>query len=138
MILTETKFRAVEQLIDDVVVPSDAVIDEIAVSISAFDEQGRGFTLSNGCRKLDIDMRAVVEGAKRLPGRIVAADRIAEMQIVRRKARLYRRDLRRGDSGGVVAASAGHRVGADCLPCPHPHRSARRQIKVFDWYSRRL
>jgi hypothetical protein len=83
MILAETKFGAVEQLIDDVVVPSDAIVDEIARAIGTPHEQGRGFTLSNGGRELDIDMRAVVESAKRLLGRTVTADRIAKMHPTR-------------------------------------------------------
>ena len=83
MILAETKFGAVEQLIDDVVVPSDTVIDEIAGAIGTPHEQGRSFALGNGRRELDIDMRAVVESAKRLLGRAVTSDRIAKMHPTR-------------------------------------------------------
>src|SRR5690606_11211213 len=67
-----------EQAIDDVVIAAHAVIDELVAAIGADDEERRRLALIDPAGELDIDLVAVVEGAQRLPGRIVAGDGVAE------------------------------------------------------------
>src|SRR3546814_9531082 len=66
------------------------VVDELATAVGADDEERRGLALVDATGELDIDLVAIVEGAHRLPGRIVAGDGIAEADVLERDVGSHR------------------------------------------------
>ena len=81
-LLAKPQFSGCKEPVDDIVIATDAVIDELAVAQWADDEQRGRLALIEPAGELDIDLVAVVPGADRSPRRVVAADRIAEMQVI--------------------------------------------------------
>ena len=82
-----------EEAIDDVVVAADPIVDELVVAVGADDEERWRFALIDPCRKLDIDFRAVIEGAQRTPRWAVARDRIAKLDSLDSDAGRERRSF---------------------------------------------
>ena len=82
MVLPEAKLGLGEELIDNIVAATNPVVDQIVIAIGAGYEQRRRVALRKGSRKFDINARAIVKGASRLPGDIVAADAVAEVKIL--------------------------------------------------------
>src|SRR5262245_50051159 len=70
-----------KQAVDDVGGAVHAVVDEGRLAVGADDEEWRCFALRKARRKLDVDLRTIVEDLGRLPG-CVALDAIAEPQLL--------------------------------------------------------
>lgn|GEM_PF-6412010 len=76
--------------VDDVVRGPDAVVDQLAIARGANDEEWRKLALGNPGRELDVDLATIVECAKGLSGRVVAADHIAKLQLFEGEAGIHR------------------------------------------------
>ena len=80
--IPKPQFGGGEEPIDDHVVAPDTVIDELTVPFRSDHEERRHLALANPARELDEDLPPVIEGAARPPGRAVAGDPVAEVEIV--------------------------------------------------------
>src|SRR3954453_10241352 len=69
-----------EQPVDHIIAAADPVVDELGPAAFPEHEQRRSLALGKAGRELDEDLAAVVERAQRPPGRIVALNRIAEVE----------------------------------------------------------
>lgn len=80
----DAEFRGGEQAIDAVVISLHAAVDELIAALSADDEERRRLALIDAAGKFDIDLVAVVEGAQRSPGRVVAGNGVTETDVFER------------------------------------------------------
>lgn len=70
------------------------LFQQLALAVRPDHEQRRQLALRDADGKLDVDAPPIVERAQGLPRRVVARDRIAEMQLVERQARGHKRQMR--------------------------------------------
>src|SRR5579883_2817486 len=85
-LLAEAQLGGGKEPIDDVVVPTYTIIDELAATGGTDDEERRRFALIEAGREFDIDLAAVVERPHRTPRRRVAANLVAEAKILQGEA----------------------------------------------------
>ncbi len=81
-ILPETQLGGRKEPVDDVIAAVDPVVDELVLAVRSDDEERRRLALVEPSWELDVDLVGVVEDAHRPPGRRVAADGIAETQVL--------------------------------------------------------
>src|SRR5262245_55763145 len=79
-VTAEPELRGAEESIDDVVGRAISIVHELPSTLGTHDEPRRKLALRNSRRKLDVDALAIVEGAKRPPGWLVATDGVAKQQ----------------------------------------------------------
>src|SRR6202012_757440 len=79
VLLAKAKFGLCEELIDHIIAAANPIVDQIMIAIGAGDKQRRRLALVERRGKFDVDARAIVKGANRLPGNIVTADAVTEV-----------------------------------------------------------
>src|SRR5690606_12285043 len=81
-ITTQAQFGCAKESIHDVVRRTEAIVDQLTVALSTDHQERWQLPLSKPCRKLDIDLLSVINGAERLAGRIAGAECIPTAQAL--------------------------------------------------------
>ena len=86
LLRAQPKLGGSEQTIDNVVAADDAVVDEFSLALVAKNEKRRRFARAQICGELDPGLAAIVKCPDRAPRGRIAADPVAELQLLDRDA----------------------------------------------------